>query len=141
MERKEQILRTAERLFSERGYHATSMRDLAAALDLKGSSLYSHISSKEDLLVWSLEIAAMRFAAAITGFLTPDKPAIERLHGTIQAHVQVIAEDLPAATVYFHEWRFLQGERRAGFLARRDEYERSMRGIVSEAIAEGAFQE
>ena len=65
MDRKEQILATAERLFSERGYHATSMRDLAAALDLKGGSLYSHISGKEELLGWSLERAADRFTAAI----------------------------------------------------------------------------
>lgn len=139
MERREQILATAERMFSERGYHATSMRDIAAALDLKGGSLYSHINGKQDLLWWSLERAADQFKAAITPFIEGDAPAIERLRGAIAAHVRIVAENLPAATVYFHEWRFLDGARRAEFLARRDAYERAMRAIVSDAVAEGDF--
>ena len=47
--RREQIYDVASRLFSERGYHATSMRDLAGELGMQGGSLYAHISSKEDL--------------------------------------------------------------------------------------------
>jgi AcrR family transcriptional regulator len=140
-DRRDQILKTAERMFSERGYHATSMRDLAAELNVKGSSLYSHISGKEDLLWRSLLIAARRFAFAISPFLTSDAPAAERLRGAIAAHLEVITEDLPSATVYFHEWRFLGGERREAFLKQRDEYERNLRGIVRDAVAEGAFQE
>ena len=48
--RREQIHDVASRLFSERGYHATSMRDLAGELGMQGGSLYAHISGKEELL-------------------------------------------------------------------------------------------
>ena len=134
-DRKRQILDTAERLFSERGYHATSIRDIAASLELKGGSLYSHINGKEELLWRSLERAADRFKAALDPFLRSDAPAVERLQGIIAAHMRVITENLPAATVYFHEWRFLTDPQRTQFLERRDQYEKGLRGLVSAAIA------
>lgn len=140
-ERKIQILDTAERLFSERGYHATSMRDLAAELDLKGGSLYSHIAGKEELLWRVLERAADDFRAAIRPFAEGSEPPEWRLRGAICAHVRVIAENLDAATVYFHEWKFLGEPQRAEFLERRREYEATMRGIVTEARTSGAFRD
>jgi TetR/AcrR family transcriptional regulator, cholesterol catabolism regulator len=140
MDRKEQILETAERLFSERGYHATSMRDIAAALDLKGGSLYSHIKGKEELLWWSLERAASQFQGVKEQFDGGNLPAMERLRGAIRAHIRIVANNLPAATVYFHEWRFLpEGAERESFLARRNLYETWMRQLVDAARSEGHF--
>ncbi len=48
---RDDVVRAAARLFAERGYHGTSMRDLGAELGLFGSSLYSHVGSKQELLV------------------------------------------------------------------------------------------
>lgn len=142
MDRKEQILETAERLFSERGYHATSMRDIAAALDLKGGSLYSHIKGKEELLWWSLERAASEFQEVKERFSSATLPAIEQLRGAIRAHIRIVANNLPAATVYFHEWRFLpEGVEREDFLARRNRYEEWIRQLVNNARTEGHFSE
>ncbi len=45
------VVDAAGRLFAQRGYHGTSMRDLGKELGLLGSSLYSHVDSKQDLLV------------------------------------------------------------------------------------------
>lgn len=139
-ERKVQILDTAERLFSERGYHATSMRDLAGALDLKGSSLYSHIRSKDELLWLILERAANEFLASITPFTTSSDPPAIRLRAAIHAHVQVVANNLDAATVYFHEWKFLREPQRSLFLASRREYEQAMRLLVTECVQSGEFR-
>ena len=138
--RKVQILDMAERLFSERGYHATSMRDLARALDLKGSSLYSHIRSKEEVLWLILERAANEFLATITPFTTSSEPPLVRLQAAIHAHVQVVANNLDAATVYFHEWKFLGEPQRSLFLASRYEYEQAMRLLVTECIQSGEFR-
>jgi TetR/AcrR family transcriptional regulator, cholesterol catabolism regulator len=52
------VVATAGRMFAEKGYHGTSMRDLGKELGLLGSSLYSHIDSKEDLLVEVVEEGA-----------------------------------------------------------------------------------
>lgn len=140
MDRKEEILETAERLFSERGYHATSMRDIASALGLKGGSLYSHIKGKEELLWWGLERAASQFQEVQARFDAMNAPSIERLRGAIRAHIRIVANNLPAATVYFHEWRFLpEGPERLDFLARRNGYEEWMRQLIESARAEGQF--
>ncbi len=140
MDRKEEILATAERLFSERGYHATSMRDIAAALGLKGGSLYSHIKGKEELLWWGLDRAARQFQDIQVRFDADSAPAVERLRGAIRAHIRIVANNLPAATVYFHEWRFLpEGPERLDFLARRNSYEEWMRQLIESARAEGQF--
>src|SRR3954467_11240421 len=48
--RREELTRTAARLFADRGYHGTSLADLAEALGIQKASLYHHIDSKEDLL-------------------------------------------------------------------------------------------
>ncbi len=141
-ERKRQILDTAERLFSERGYHATSMRDLARALDLQGGSLYSHIEGKEELLWRILERASADFLGAIQPIVTRNGDPVERLRDAIHAHVRVIASNLDAATVYFHEWVFLtEPQQRSLFLAWRNRYEQYLRQLVAEAISSGAFHE
>lgn len=140
-ERKAQILDTAEQLFAERGYHATSMRDLARAVELQGGSLYSHISGKEELLWRILERAADDFNAAITPIVASDSAPIEKLRAAIHAHVRVVANNLDAATVYFHEWKFLGDPQRSVFLQRRNHYEQTLRALVAEAVAAGNFRE
>ena len=55
------VVAAAGRLFAERGYHGTSMRDLGRELGLLGSSLYAHVESKQDLLVEVVEEGARLF--------------------------------------------------------------------------------
>lgn len=140
VDRKSQIIHTAARLFSRHGYHNTSVRDIARELDLQGGSLYSHIDGKEAVLWDILDRAADEFLHTIRPIAMADAAPAEKLRAAIHAHVGVITDDLAAATVYFHEWRFLSEPRRSEFLTRRNEYEDSMRGIVEEGIAAGEFQ-
>lgn len=140
-ERKSQIIHTAARLFSRHGYHNTSVRDIARELDLQGGSLYSHIDGKEEVLWDILDRAADEFLQTIRPIAASDAAPAEKLREAIHAHVQVITDDLAAATVYFHEWRFLSEPRRSAFLSRRNQYEDLMRDIVEEGIAAGDFQD
>lgn len=139
-DRKEQIYETATHLFARRGYNGASMRDIARALDLQGGSLYSHIAAKEELLGTILDRAAEQFLAAITPIASGDLPPAAKLRAAVHAHVEVVTANLEAATVYFHEWKFLTGARREAFLARRRQYEQLMRSIVVEGIAAGVFR-
>lgn len=142
MERRQQILATAGALFREHGYHATSMRDIAGTLDLRGSSLYAHIGSKEEVLAELVHRAADAFRAQAdaTRALGPEVGARERLERFVRGHLAVIAEHLPTATVFFHEWRFLSEPLRSEVVARRDAYERALREIVEAGAAEGVFR-
>lgn len=138
--RREQILTAAMRLFSEKGYHATSMRDIAEALGLQAGSLYVHIDSKEEVLFEIVDRAADQFIGTIAPVAAADRPAAERLREALRAHLQVMARNLDTATVFFHEWKFLEGHHRAQIVAKRDQYEQHFRRIVADGIESGEFR-
>src|SRR5262245_13230857 len=110
-ERGEEVYTAALRLFREKGYHATSMQDIAAAVGLYKGSLYHYIAGKEELLVQVFEramgklVADTEHVARDTGLRASDQ--VRRLIGL---HVAAVAENLDALTVYLHEYRALKGE-------------------------------
>ncbi len=138
--RKRQIEDVASTLFSERGYSATSVRDIARALDLQGGSLYAHISSKEDVLWNIVSRAAERFHVAVRPIANGTDAASTRLRGMARAHVHVITDDIEHATVFLHEWRFLGVERRAAIGRQRDAYEAYFRAVIAEGMSNGEFR-
>src|SRR5438128_10158760 len=89
--RRLQIEEAASALFRERGYAATSVRDIAQALNLQGGSLYAHMASKEDVL-WSIVTrAADRFYAEVAPIAARDETTPKlKLRDMIRAHVNVV---------------------------------------------------
>jgi len=141
--RRQAIEDVASDLFRERGYAATSIRDIARALSVQGASLYAHVTSKEDVLWAIVDRAATRFEAAAEAATAHaagarQDPAVA-LAALVRAHVRVITDDVGAAAVFVHEWRALGGERRAAVLERRDAYERRFRDLIEAGIATGDF--
>jgi AcrR family transcriptional regulator len=137
--RLRQITGAAEQLFSRQGYHATTIRQVAQAVDLQGGSLYAHIASKEDVLAAIVERAADEFQSAIGPIVAEQLPAAERLRRAVRAHIAVIAANPSAATVYFQDWRHLSPARQAAVRRRRDDYERLWRSLVADGLADGSF--
>ena len=140
--RRREIEDVASDLFREHGYAATSVRDIARALDIQGPSLYAHVTSKEEVLWAIVDRAAARFEAAAEAadpVVIASRDPVVRLEGLVRAHVRVITDDVGAAGVFIHEWRALGPERRAAILARRDAYERRFREVVETGIATGSF--
>lgn len=137
--RRRQIENAASALFRERGYTATSVRDIAQALNLQGGSLYAHVASKEDVL-WSIVIrAADRFAADVGPIAASAADAPTRLQQMIRAHVEVVTGAQRDAVVFLHEWRYLSPERRDQVAARRDAYEAFFRQVIADGLAAGDF--
>ncbi|MEJ5337245.1 MAG: TetR/AcrR family transcriptional regulator [Thermus sp.] len=137
MDRRSQILTVAGHLFSQRGYHATSIRDLARALNLQGGSLYAHIASKEELLLEVVRQAAQKFQEVLEG-LTGDPVA--KLKALVRGHLRVIAEELPRATVFFHEWKHLSSPYLEEAKALRRRYEEGVQRVVEEGVRAGVFR-
>lgn len=134
---REEIFDTAEQMFAELGYHATSVRDIAKALDLRAGTLYNHFSSKEDVLWHIVNRAADQFLEAAEQVAEEEPSA--RLRGLIRQHVAVIAANLRNATVFFHEWKFLAPERRTLIAERRNRYEAHFRRAIADGVASGTF--
>lgn len=140
--RRQQIEDAASALFRERGYAATSVRDIAQALHIQGPSIYAHVASKEDVL-WSIVIrAAERFnreVGSVAGDTTV--PATKRLRDMVRGHVAVVTSFQKDAAVFLHEWRFLSAERREDIARRRDAYEALFRSVIAEGTATGEFRQ
>ena len=139
LNRRDEILDAAGQLFSRQGFHATSIRDLARAVNLQGGSLYAHIESKEEVLLELVKRAADEFlssAQSIPSNLSPK----EQLEHLIRGHLEVIVRELDHATVFFHEWKFLNPELRRKVTERRDEYESCFRQVIEKGVQSGQFQ-
>jgi len=143
--RRQAIEDAASSLFRERGYSGTSVRDIARAVDIQGASLYAHVTSKQEVL-WSIvERMAAKFEAAADAVEAGDPGAMRfgrgvYLIGLVRAHVGVITDDIERASVFVHEWRALQGERRVDIALRRDAYEARFRSVIVDGIRTGVFQ-
>jgi AcrR family transcriptional regulator len=129
--RRAELTRAAARLFAEKGYHGTSVGDLAEALGLQKGSLYTHIDSKADLLWEVAREGAEAFHEALDA-LPEDGPVLDRIRAALRAHLRVVAEQLDIATVFVREWRYLEGERREQFVAERRRYEERIRTLFRE---------
>jgi AcrR family transcriptional regulator len=129
--RRSELTRAAARLFAEKGYHGTSIADLARAMGVKKASLYAHMDAKSDLLWLVASDGAAAFHAALDAI--PDElPATEKIRLALRAHLRVVAEQLDVATVFIREWRYLEGERLEQFLAERRRYEQRIRDLFRE---------
>src|SRR5689334_17821654 len=101
--RKDQIYEVAERLFSERGYHATTMREIARELAIEGGSLYSHITGKQDLLFAIVLRGSEQFLQSARDALAAPGSPRARLRDLMRRHLAIVAESRPRAIVHFHE--------------------------------------
>ncbi len=138
--RRADVVRAAARLFSERGYHGTSMQHLGDALGLLRGSLYAHIGSKEELLFEVVDGGADRFLQRGREAAELDGPAADRLTALLVGHVETVSEHIEAATVFLNEWRYLSDEHRELVQSKRDEYENLVRRVIEDGARSGEFR-
>ena len=113
MTTKERLSLEAARMFSARGYHGTSIGDLAGALGIQKASVYSHISGKHDLLAEAALAGAVAFHAAQDAVPADTAPA-ERIRVALAAHLGVVSEQLDVAGRVAAGVALPRGRRRAG---------------------------
>jgi TetR/AcrR family transcriptional regulator, cholesterol catabolism regulator len=139
MTTRDRLSTEAARLFAERGYHGTSIGDLADALGIRKASIYSHIEGKEHLLSEIALAGALAFHLALDA-LPEDAGPAERLRLALRAHLGVVDRQLDVATIWLHEWRYLAEPARGNFLAERRRYERRISTLFEAAIAAGELR-
>ena len=137
--RRDELVAVATRLFAERGYHGTSMADLAGAMGVQKASLYSLTESKQELLVSVTRDGAAAFHVALDG-VPESEPPLERIRLALRAHLAVVAAQVDAATVFTREWRFLEEPERTAFRVERRRYEERWRGLVRQGVERGELR-
>ena len=137
---REDVVEAAGRLFAQRGYDGTSMRDLGKELGLLGSSIYSHISGKQELLVAVVEEGASLFQASADHAAAVAGSGMHRLDAFVAGHVDVVVDNLNVSRTFLNEARALEPEYRRPILAARDRYEAGLRRILSDGVDDGSFR-
>jgi AcrR family transcriptional regulator len=131
----EAVLLAAVRLFNARGYDFTSMFDIAESLGITKSSVYHHISGKEQLLQMAVDRALDGLFEAVEEVRAMDAPAIERLELLIRRSVLVLGERLEFVTLLLRVRGNTEVEQRA--LARRREFDDCVTELVKQAQVDG----
>jgi AcrR family transcriptional regulator len=132
------LLAIAVTVFNQRGYDGTSMEHLAARLGISKSSIYHHVSGKEELLRLAVDRALDALFAATERPDTTTGPAIDRLENLVRRSIHVLVAELPYVTLLLRIRGNTTAERRA--LARRREFDHIVERLVQEACDEGSIR-
>ncbi|MEV7574404.1 TetR/AcrR family transcriptional regulator [Pseudarthrobacter sp. NPDC089323] len=133
----EVIRAEAAKLFFERGYDATSLRQVAAASGLRVGSLYNHIDSKEHLLLQIMGGIMDDLMASMHQAVKANGGALDRLRAALAAHLRFHAERAREVFIGNAELRSLSDTAREVIIAKRHDYELFLQKMVEEAGREG----
>ena len=133
---RDAILRAAARLFRERGFADTGMRDIAAAADLSAANLYHYFDGKHDLLFYCQDRALDRMIAATITARRESKSATDRLRIVCTAHLQTLLDEIEGATAHL-QIDSLPPALRDEIVKKRDRYERALRRLIADGIVSG----
>jgi AcrR family transcriptional regulator len=136
----ERVLTEAARLFRTKGYSATTMRELAAALDVNKATLYHYIGGKEDLL-YQLSIESLeRITTDVSRAIALESDPLSRLVSAIKAHINTMLADRDKHATMLNELRALSGERATDVVELRDRYESLIRALLQEGLDRGLIR-
>ena len=130
---RQEILRTAARLFQQRGYDATSMNDVAASLKLSKGGLYHHFQSKDEILFEIMNHAMDITEERVLGPVRGIAKAEDRLRALIRLHSEVVLSPRDREiTVMLHENHPLPPALRRRINGRKKEYIHFLENLIAE---------
>ena len=142
---RDAILYAAADVLQRAGYEATTMKDIAAEVNLTAASLYHHFKNKDELLLAVLEAGLDVVIGRLEPIVGSGLGCADRLRAMISVHIVAQTENTAVAAAMVFEIRSLLAEgagyheRRRQFFARRDHFEDMYRRVIAEGVAAGAF--
>ena len=136
---RDEILEASAQIFSQKGYHGTSMQDIALSVNLQKASIYHHVSSKQqilfELLNQALDLLSEKVEGVIEGTGSPD----ERLRRAICMYLSTLTANQDLASVLLLEYRSLEPRYLERHIPRRDRFEQIWRDLIKEGVDDGVF--
>lgn len=132
--KKELILQKAAAMFREKGFAATSMRDLAETVGIEAASLYNHIRSKNEILEALCFEVANRFNTNIDLVETSQQHSIAKVESLLRFHIRQMIEHYEEVYVADREWKHLDEPYLSNFHTQRRNYRKKFASIIEEGI-------
>jgi AcrR family transcriptional regulator len=136
---RDEILAAAVQIFGQKGFHATSMQDIAEAVNLQKASLYHHVSSKQEILVDVLDQALDLFIDNMQAVMESPLPPDDMLRQAMQTYMVTILQQRDLASVLLLEHRSLEPELHARHIPRRDRFEGLWRDLIHQGVEAGCY--
>ncbi|HBB88792.1 MAG TPA: hypothetical protein DC047_14365 [Blastocatellia bacterium] len=126
------ILRNAARIFAEKNYHSTTMRDISRATNVSLAGLYHYCKSKEELLFLIQDNCFGRVLESLEERLRTETDPLARLRIFIENHLSFFAANMAEMKVLSHEAESLDGDLHAHVSTKKDKYTKLARRILKE---------
>lgn len=139
--KKEIFLATTLELFHEKGFKATTMRDIAGKLNFEVANVYNYIDSKQSLLESFLDDISDEFHASIDNILQSSHSPAEKLRRMISENIQLTANKPFEVALLMNDWRHLNGQKFDDFIKRRTDYENKVSLIIKDGIKQNQFRD
>jgi TetR/AcrR family transcriptional regulator, cholesterol catabolism regulator len=134
------ILRKASAMFREKGFAATSMRDLAEAVGIEAASLYNHIRSKNEILEAICFEVANIFNTNIETIEVSNQKTITKIDNLLRFHIRQMIENYEEVYVSDREWKHLDEPYLSNFQTQRRNYRKKFASIIEEGIAKNEIR-
>ena len=135
------ILKEAAKLFQQKGFGGTSMRDLALEIGMEAASIYYHIGSKDEILERICFEIANEYMSHLEEIEQTNESYLEKLKALIRLHIKMIIANGAEVSVMNHDWKYLSKEKLMQFKELRSSYEKRLKQLLAEGIKAGEFAE
>ncbi|MFZ1705630.1 MAG: TetR/AcrR family transcriptional regulator [Saprospiraceae bacterium] len=139
--RKEEILEVSARLFKEKGYASTTMREIAENVGIEAASIYHHFKGKDELLHEICFKVARDYTTKMVNIESTYISPIDKLTTLIRFHIQIVFDNVNGISVTNNEWRHLLEPGLSEFKKARQTYENQLGQIINEGIKLGVLKE
>lgn len=140
--RRAELLAIAGRLFAERGFRNTTVRDIADAAGILSGSLYHHFDSKESMVDELLDTFQQGLFAEYDDIEASDRTPLAKLEAVIRSSFDAIDQHHSEVAIFQNDATYLAGFDRFGYLIERNErFEKLWRGLLQEAVASGELRD
>ena len=139
--RKELIIKEAAIIFKQKGYSATSMRELAEKVGIEAASLYNHIRSKDEILEEICFSVAHEYLSFITEIEEATSSHSDKLSRLIETHVKLMIERPNEVSVANNDWKNLSDPKKKLYKEVRKGYENRIANILTKGMQTGEFKE
>ena len=137
--KREAVLRTAARFFNDRGYHATSLDDVAAALNVTKPTIYHYFANKDEILMECTRRGLNALATAIQAADREGLSGAERLEAIMMAHAFEMTDDFGICVARTQD-QLLSPESRRQFRALKREIDGMIRATINRGLEDGTLQ-
>ncbi len=129
--RRADLIRVSARLFREKGFDGTTVRDIADAVGMRSGSPFYHFKSKQEILAAVMEEGLVAGLAETERIVAGDLPPREKFHALVRSHLEtVLGEGQDFIPVLLYDWRALSPELQERIIGLKDRYDERWQQVL-----------